>query len=108
MLLGRGCEAVRGASVDSEDTQTLPRPRARLTSTLGEELISSERVALTELVGNAYDADASSVVIRFNGPLEEGYGSIEVVGPRTRCVLRDRPGHLGGDCDTVPEPCPAQ
>lgn len=47
-------------------------------STLGEELISNERVALTELVKNAYDADASLVVIRFNGPLEEGAGSIEV------------------------------
>src|SRR5690606_31487692 len=53
------------------------RPRARLMSTLGEELISNERVALTELVKNAYDADASLVVIRFNGPLEEGAGSIE-------------------------------
>ncbi|KJY36958.1 histidine kinase [Streptomyces sp. NRRL S-495] len=47
-------------------------------STLGEELISNERVALTELVKNAYDADASLVVIKFNGPLEEGFGSIEV------------------------------
>ncbi|MFD7494167.1 ATP-binding protein [Streptomyces sp. NPDC059832] len=54
------------------------RPRARLMSTLGEELISNERVALTELVKNAYDADASLVVIRFNAPLEEGAGSIEV------------------------------
>ncbi|MET8376748.1 sensor histidine kinase [Streptomyces microflavus] len=38
-------------------------------STLGEELISNERVALTELVKNAYDADASLVLIRFLGPL---------------------------------------
>ena len=45
------------------------RPRARLMSTLGEELISNERVALTELVKNAYDADASLVLIRFVGPL---------------------------------------
>ncbi|NED81781.1 hypothetical protein G3I76_17010, partial [Streptomyces sp. SID11233] len=60
--------------MDSENTQTFLRPRARLMSTLGEELISNERVALTELVKNAYDADASLVVIRFNGPLEEGYG----------------------------------
>ncbi|MGW0841406.1 sensor histidine kinase [Streptomyces sp. NPDC002787] len=47
-------------------------------TTLGEELISNERVALTELVKNAYDADASLVLIRFNAPLEEGAGSIEV------------------------------
>ncbi|MEH6373810.1 sensor histidine kinase [Streptomyces sp. KLMMK] len=67
-----------GAQVDSEDTEAYLRPRARLMSTLGEELISNERVALTELVKNAYDADASLVVIRFNAPLEEGVGSIEV------------------------------
>jgi signal transduction histidine kinase len=47
-------------------------------STLGEELISNERVALTELVKNAYDADANLVVIRFVDPLEEGTGAIEV------------------------------
>jgi signal transduction histidine kinase len=55
------------------------RPRARIIRTLGQELISSETVALIELVKNAYDADATSVLIRFNGPLEEGKGSIEVI-----------------------------
>lgn len=64
--------------VNSEGTEAYLRPRARLMSTLGEELISNERVALTELVKNAYDADASLVLIRFNPPLEEGAGSIEV------------------------------
>lgn len=55
------------------------RPRARLLRTLGQELISSEVVALVELVKNSYDADATSVLIRFNGPLEIGRGSIEVL-----------------------------
>ncbi|WP_369377836.1 ATP-binding protein [Streptomyces sp. cg36] len=64
--------------MDSENARAYLRPRARLMSTLGEELISNERVALTELVKNAYDADASLVVIRFNAPLEEGRGSVEV------------------------------
>lgn len=64
--------------MESEDAKAYLRPRARLMSTLGEELISNERVALTELVKNAYDADASLVVIRFKAPLEEGAGSIEV------------------------------
>ncbi|MHB9853642.1 sensor histidine kinase [Streptomyces krungchingensis] len=64
--------------MESEDAKAYLRPRARLMSTLGEELISNERVALTELVKNAYDADASLVVIRFEAPLEEGAGSIEV------------------------------
>ncbi|NEC19284.1 ATP-binding protein [Streptomyces parvus] len=64
--------------MDSEGTEAYLRPRARLMSTLGEELISNERVALTELVKNSYDADASLVLIRFNPPLVEGHGSIEV------------------------------
>lgn len=41
------------------------RPRARIISILGEELISDEAVALVELVKNAYDADATKVEIRF-------------------------------------------
>lgn len=54
------------------------RPKARLLKTLGEELISSETVALIELVKNAYDADAHTVLIRFGGPLKAGLGHIEV------------------------------
>jgi len=41
------------------------RPRARLLKSLGEELISSETVAIIELVRNCYDADATRVEIRF-------------------------------------------
>ncbi len=55
------------------------RPRARIMKTLGEELISSDSVALIELVKNSYDADASDVLIKFTGPLEEGLGQIEVI-----------------------------
>jgi len=47
-------------------------------SMLGEELISNERVALIELVKNAYDADAELVVIRFIAPFVEGRGAGEV------------------------------
>jgi signal transduction histidine kinase len=55
------------------------RPRARLMRTLGDELISSETVALIELVKNAYDADATRVLLRFKEPLEVGHGVIEVI-----------------------------
>jgi signal transduction histidine kinase len=55
------------------------RPRARLLRTLGEELISNEVVAVIELVKNAYDADATRVLIRFVDPLEPGKGRIEVM-----------------------------
>jgi len=41
------------------------RPRARVISLLGDELISDERVAVVELVKNAYDADASEVNVIF-------------------------------------------
>jgi signal transduction histidine kinase len=50
-----------------------------LLRTLGEELISNEVVAVIELVKNSYDADATHVLIRFNGPLEPKAGSIEVI-----------------------------
>jgi len=55
------------------------RPKARILKTLGEELISSETVALIELVKNSYDADARKVLIRFSGTFEKGKGSIEVI-----------------------------
>ena len=40
------------------------RPRARLLQILGDQLIGSPRLAVFELVKNAYDADASEVVVR--------------------------------------------
>lgn len=55
------------------------RPRARLLRAFGDDLISSETVALTELVKNAYDADATAVLVTFRGPLEQGSGSVEVL-----------------------------
>ncbi len=45
------------------------RPRARLIKTIGEELISSDIVALLELVKNSYDADASIITIKFTGQI---------------------------------------
>lgn len=47
--------------------------------TLGEELISNEVVAVIELVKNAYDADATRVLIEFTPPLEKMSGQIEVM-----------------------------
>jgi len=42
------------------------RPRARLITLIGDELISDESVAVVELVKNAYDADATSVSVIFD------------------------------------------
>jgi len=47
--------------------------------TLGDELISSELVAVIELVKNAYDADATRVLVRFHEPLERGTGGIDIL-----------------------------
>lgn len=60
------------------------RPRARLMLTLGLELISSEVVALTELVKNSFDADATHVLVRISGDgdgdsVAPGKGVIEVL-----------------------------
>ncbi|TYT26184.1 GHKL domain-containing protein [Luteimonas viscosa] len=54
------------------------RPRARIMKTLGSELISNDAVAVIELVKNAYDAEASRVLINFVGPLLPGEGRIEI------------------------------
>ena len=42
------------------------RPRARMLQLLGNELIGSARLAVFELVKNAYDADATEVVVRLD------------------------------------------
>lgn len=61
-------------SVNNIDNGTFVfRPRARLIKTIGEELISDDKVAIIELVKNSYDAyselkEGSSIVeITFNG-----------------------------------------
>jgi len=48
--------------------------------TFGDELISSPVVAVIELVKNAYDADATRVLVRFRPPFASaGGGSIELI-----------------------------
>src|SRR5262249_36989554 len=47
------------------------RPRARLLKLIGAELISDDILAITELVKNAHDADASSVTLEFRGVTSE-------------------------------------
>lgn len=58
-------------SVASEivnDSLKLPfRPRARLLQLLGDQLIGTPRLAVFELVKNAYDADAESVTVTLKG-----------------------------------------
>ena len=51
---------------------------------LGEQLLKNERVALVELIKNAYDADAGTVDVEFVD-FAKGMKS----GPRSRIVVRD-------------------
>lgn len=43
------------------------RPYARLLTMLGDQLIKNERIALVEIIKNAYDADADWVKVTFSG-----------------------------------------
>jgi len=55
-------------SKPSDDSLKLPfRPRARLLQLLGDQLIGTPRLAVFELVKNAYDADAETVTVTLKG-----------------------------------------
>ena len=60
------------------------RPYARLLTMLGEQLLKSERIALVELIKNAYDADAERVDVEF-----EGFGKSMATTPESRVVVSD-------------------
>ena len=55
------------------------RPRARLLQLLGDQLIGTPRLAVFELVKNAYDADAKTVTVTLE----------DVDGPTPSIVVRD-------------------
>ena len=76
-------------SVGARNGSIAFQPRARLLKLIGEELISDEVVAISELVKNAHDADALKVTISFEG----------VTGPDGFISIRDD-GH-GMDLDTL-------
>jgi hypothetical protein len=63
--------------LNGKSGQVAFQPRARLLKLIGEELISDEVVAVSELVKNGHDADASEVVIAFRSVTTEA-GEIDV------------------------------
>ena len=77
-------------SVGARNGSIAFQPRARLLKLIGEELISDEVVAISELVKNAHDADAHRVTISFEG----------VTGPDGCICIRDD-GH-GMDVEHAP------
>lgn len=60
------------------------RPFARLLTMLGEQLIKNERIALIELIKNAYDADANWVKISFVD-FNDDFRST----PKSRIIIED-------------------
>lgn len=60
------------------------RPYARLLTMLGEQLIKNERIALIELVKNAYDADAEWVKISFIN-FQDDY----IITPESKIIIED-------------------
>ena len=60
------------------------KPYARLLTMLGDQLIRNEQVALSELIKNAYDADASWVKVTF-----DGFDTDYKPGKSARIVIED-------------------
>jgi len=60
------------------------QPYARLLTMLGDQLIKSERIALVELIKNAYDADASWVKVTFSG-----FGDLFELKPGAKITIED-------------------
>lgn len=63
---------------DSTEHKAVFRPRARLLELLGDQLIRHYRIALFELVKNAYDADSPSVDVLLKDIQSKDKGLIEV------------------------------
>jgi len=84
---------------DDNRTEEKFRPRARLLRILGEELIGDEIVAITELVKNAYDADAENVLIELKN-MKNGEGEIIITDDgsgMTRDVVTNSWMQMGTD-----------
>lgn len=87
------------------------KPRARLIRTIGEELISNDNVAITELVKNSYDAGSPIVDITFAGEVAEkeftrGKGRKEII-EKVKCIKKEGASIIiydqgcGMDFDTI-------
>lgn len=60
------------------------KPYARLLTMLGDQLIKNERIALVEIIKNAYDADADWVTVTFSG-----FGKKFEVTPGSKIIIED-------------------
>lgn len=65
------------------------RPRARLISILGEQLISDQAVGVTELVKNSYDADATHVTVELNLTRDSQEASVSITDNGTGMSIEE-------------------
>src|ERR1700740_2866981 len=68
----------------TQTKELLFNPYARLLTMLGDQLIKNERIALVEIIKNAYDADASWVKVTFSG-----FGDTFEVNAQSRIAIED-------------------
>ena len=72
-----------------DDDKLRFRPKARIIRTIGDQLISGPEAAVIELVKNAYDADARSVIVKFIPPLKQGAGRMTILDDGHGMTLSD-------------------
>ncbi len=80
----------------TDDKKLFFRPKARIINTLGRDLISNDRTALSELVKNSYDAHSPEVEIIFDGNVklrkdctEKGKDPYYIRGKGSRILIID-------------------
>ena len=73
------------------------RPRARLIKTIGEELISNDNVAITELVKNSYDAGSQIVDITFSGIVKKK----EVIKRNARKEIKEEESYIDKESASI-------
>lgn len=73
--------------VETRKGSSVFKPRARLLSLLGEQLITNEVIAVVELVKNAFDADATRVVLHLNNVTDVDEGEIIIEDNGTGMTL---------------------
>lgn len=76
-----------------ESIKTEFKPKARLLLQLGDQLIRNEKIALSELIKNSYDAGARNVIVNMNDIADDEYFE--------RAVITIEDDGIGMNIDTI-------
>lgn len=80
-------------STEYESVETEFKPKARLLLQLGDQLIRNEKIALSELIKNSYDAGANNVYVNMNDIAEDEYFK--------RAIITIEDDGVGMNIDTI-------